>query len=50
VSAFSSDPDEQRKLAIRLGYDGFEAFRAKYVGAREIIHALYNKHVKDAPN
>ena len=46
VSALSSDPGEQRKLAIRLGYHDFEAFRQKYANARETIHALYNRHVK----
>jgi glutamate-ammonia-ligase adenylyltransferase len=48
VSAFSSDPNEQRKLATRLGYEEFDAFREKYVDARESIHALYDRHVKDA--
>ena len=46
VSELSSDPGEQRKLAIRLGYHGLEAFRQKYANARETIHALYNRHVK----
>ena len=46
VSALSSDPGEQRKLAIRLGYHDLEAFRQKYADARETIHALYNRHVK----
>jgi glutamate-ammonia-ligase adenylyltransferase len=48
VSAFSSDPDEQRKAAIRLGYDDFGAFRDKYLGARAVIHGLYNQHLKNA--
>jgi glutamate-ammonia-ligase adenylyltransferase len=42
VSALSSDPNEQRRLAIRLGYDQFNPFRERYVDARETIHALYN--------
>jgi glutamate-ammonia-ligase adenylyltransferase len=46
VSALFSDPGEQRKLAIRLGYHDLEAFRQKYADARETIHALYNRHVK----
>jgi len=46
VSALSSDPGEQRKLAIRLGYHDLEAFRQKYATARETIHAHYNRHVK----
>ncbi len=45
VSAFSSDPDEQRKLAIRLGYDTFETFRRDYVDARDKIHEVYLRHV-----
>jgi [glutamine synthetase] adenylyltransferase / [glutamine synthetase]-adenylyl-L-tyrosine phosphorylase len=47
VSAFSSDPNEQRKLAIRLGYEEFDAFRERYVEARESIRALYNRHIKN---
>jgi [glutamine synthetase] adenylyltransferase / [glutamine synthetase]-adenylyl-L-tyrosine phosphorylase len=50
VSAFSSDPNEQRKLAIRLGYEEFDVFRERYVDARETLHALYNGHVRDAPD
>src|SRR6266568_3769573 len=34
VSALPSDSSEQRKLAIRLGDYGFEAFRETYVAAR----------------
>src|SRR5438067_1215785 len=45
VSAFSSDPDEQRKLAIRLGYDSFETFSRDYVDARDKIHEVYSRHV-----
>jgi len=45
VSAFSSDPDEQRKLAIRLGYDSFKTFRRDYVDARDKIHEVYSRHV-----
>jgi [glutamine synthetase] adenylyltransferase / [glutamine synthetase]-adenylyl-L-tyrosine phosphorylase len=48
VSAFPSDPNEQRKLAIRLGWEEFDVFRERYVDARESIHALYDRHVKDA--
>ncbi len=46
VSTLSSDPNEQRKLAVRLGYDSFETFRRHYVDAREAIHALYEQHIK----
>src|SRR6266480_3476635 len=48
ISAFPSDPNEQRKLAIRLGHHDLDAFREKYVDARETIHALYNLRVKNA--
>ena len=48
VSAFSGDPNEQRKLAIRLGYEEFDAFRERYVNARESIHTLYNSRIKNA--
>src|SRR6266513_597536 len=48
ISAFPSDPNEQRKVAIRLGHHDLEAFREKYVDARETIHALYNLRVKNA--
>src|SRR5216110_1258538 len=48
ISPFLSDPNEQRKLAIRLGHHDLDAFREKYVDARETIHALYNLRVKNA--
>jgi len=48
ISTFPSDPNEQRKVAIRLGHQDLEAFREKYVDARETIHALYNLRVKNA--
>src|SRR5437763_318425 len=48
ISAFPSDPNEQRKLAIRVGHHDLDAFREEYVDAREAIHALYNLRVKDA--
>ena len=50
VSALPSDSSEQRKLAIRLGDYGFEAFRETYVVARETIHAVYERRVMDGPN
>jgi glutamate-ammonia-ligase adenylyltransferase len=46
ASTLPSDPSEQRKLAIRLGYDSFETFRRDYVDAREAIHALYEQHIR----
>src|SRR5213080_3447963 len=48
ISEFLSDPNEQRKLAIRLGHHDLDAFREKYVDARETINALYNLRVKNA--
>jgi glutamate-ammonia-ligase adenylyltransferase len=48
ISAFPSDPNEQRKLAIRLGCEEFAVFRERYVDARESIHALYDRHIKNA--
>jgi [glutamine synthetase] adenylyltransferase / [glutamine synthetase]-adenylyl-L-tyrosine phosphorylase len=46
VSALPSDPNEQRKLGIRSGYDSFETFRRDYVGARDIVQALYERKIK----
>ena len=46
VSALPGDPNDQRKFAIRLGYDDFDAFRPDYGTARETIHSLYERHVK----
>ena len=48
VSTLPSDAGEQRKLALRLGYESLDAFREKYVEARETVHALYNQCVKSA--
>jgi glutamate-ammonia-ligase adenylyltransferase len=46
VSALPSDPNEQRKLAVRFGDDGFGVFCQRYVDARETINSLYNRHVE----
>jgi len=46
VSSLPTDEDEQRKLAIRLGYDSFENFRSDYVDARDSVHALYERKIK----
>jgi glutamate-ammonia-ligase adenylyltransferase len=45
VSELPSDPNEQRRLSIRLGCDSFEIFRRDYLVARETIHAIYERHV-----
>jgi len=47
VSMLPSDPDEQRKFAVRLGYDDFAAFRPNYLDARDTIHALYERHIQE---
>jgi [glutamine synthetase] adenylyltransferase / [glutamine synthetase]-adenylyl-L-tyrosine phosphorylase len=46
VSTLPNDSNEQRKMAIRLGYDSVEKFRRDYAGAREAIHAFYHQHVR----
>jgi glutamate-ammonia-ligase adenylyltransferase len=48
VSVISDNPSEQRKLAVRVGCPDLDGFRAKYLDARESIHALYNQHIKNA--
>ncbi len=48
VSALPSDPSEQRKFAVRLGADGFDAFSQKCVEVRNTIHALYERRVRGA--
>jgi glutamate-ammonia-ligase adenylyltransferase len=45
VSSLPNDPSEQRRLAIRLGYDNLETFRRGYIDARDSIHTLYERHV-----
>ena len=48
ISTLPSDPDKQRKFAIRLACQEFDAFRRDYLDAREAIHALYQKHITPA--
>jgi len=48
VSTLPSDPDEQRKFAIRLGYREFDAFHGDYLDARQAIHALYQRQITSA--
>ena len=48
ISTLPSDPDEQRKFAIRLGYNEFDAFRRDYLTAREAIHAFYQRLITPA--
>jgi glutamate-ammonia-ligase adenylyltransferase len=47
-STLPSDPVEQRKFGIRLGYDEFDAFRRDYLDARDAIHTLYQRHFRPA--
>src|SRR4029453_1196714 len=46
VSSLPTDSGEQRKLAVRLGYDSFENFCRDYVEARDTVHALYERKIK----
>jgi len=48
ISTLPSDPDEQRKFAIRLANQEFDAFRRDYLDSREAIHALYQQHITPA--
>ena len=48
VSTLPSDPDEQRKFAIRLGHREFDTFRGDYLDARQAIHALYQRQITPA--
>jgi glutamate-ammonia-ligase adenylyltransferase len=45
VSSLPSDPTEQRKFIVRLGYEDVDTFRRDYVSAREAIHSLYQRLV-----
>jgi len=47
VSTLPIDQGEQRKLAIRLGYNSFETFRRDYAAARDSVHELYVRHVRN---
>jgi glutamate-ammonia-ligase adenylyltransferase len=48
ISTLPSDPGEQRKFAIRLGYHEVDAFRRDYLDAREAIHTLYQRLIAPA--
>ena len=47
VSVLPHGSGEQRRVSVRLGYDNFEAFRRDYLDARDVIHALYEKHIRN---
>jgi [glutamine synthetase] adenylyltransferase / [glutamine synthetase]-adenylyl-L-tyrosine phosphorylase len=48
ISTLPSDPGEQRKFAIRLGYHEVDAFRRDYLDTREAIHTLYQRLITSA--
>jgi len=48
ISTLPGDPHEQRKFAIRLGYQEVDAFRRDYLDARKTIHAVYQRHITPA--
>src|SRR5205807_6751917 len=47
-SKLPSDPDEQQKFGMRLGYHEFDAFRRDYLDGLDSIHALYQRHITPA--
>ena len=46
ISTLPYAPEEQEKLAKRLGYKDVDLFAKQYRAARETIHALYNRYLK----
>ena len=46
ISTLPYAPEEQEKLAKRLGYKDVDLFAKQYRAARETIHALYERYVK----
>lgn len=50
VSALPANTDEQKRLALRLGYKNGEAFAKEYVDLRQAIHRLYDRHIKKVAN
>ena len=46
VSSLPIAPEEQHKLAVRLGYKDFERFAKDYQAARENIRAFYQTYIK----
>jgi glutamate-ammonia-ligase adenylyltransferase len=45
ISTLPATPEEQKKLAKRLGYEDVDLFPNEYRAARETIHALYQKQI-----
>ena len=46
VSALPSAPEDRAKLSQHLDYSTTDGFVKDYHGAREVIHAVYERHVK----
>ena len=46
ISKLPAAPQEQEKLAKRLGYKNVDLFAKEYRAARETIHALYERYIK----
>ncbi|HJT45333.1 MAG TPA: hypothetical protein VJ721_03580, partial [Chthoniobacterales bacterium] len=46
VSALPASAEEQIQLSTWLDYKNEELFSREYQTAREVIHALYEKHIK----
>jgi glutamate-ammonia-ligase adenylyltransferase len=40
------EPEEQRKLSKRFGYDNVEGFTTGYLAARETVHAFYERQIR----
>src|SRR5437773_1373926 len=48
ISTLPGAPEEQEKLAKRLGHKDVDLFAKQYRAARETIHALYERYVKSS--
>ena len=46
ISTLPAAPEEQKKLAKRVGYEDVDLFPNEYRAARETIHALYQRYIK----
>ena len=46
VSTLPATPEEQRKLAVRLGSKSLEQFAKDYDAARKSIRVLYEAYIK----
>jgi glutamine synthetase adenylyltransferase len=46
ISTLPAAPEEQEKLAKRLGYKDVDLFAKEYRAARETIHTLYDRYIK----